>query len=149
MNFSLTPTPGYRNKQASISEYQTEHPFGRKRIYMPSASNAAASRSTTFNHLKNMTANSTNPNSQQAKFLVILYLMCCVVIVFWQYPITYVLLYPFMLIGTVFHEFGHAFMVCRNPKNLISLLNCFRFIFFINTDSDYGRNGRRHSNQPE
>lgn len=54
-----------------------------------------------------------DPSKEQARTLLVLFLMCCFVTVAWQFPLTYLLLYPFMLISTVFHEFGHAFMVQR------------------------------------
>lgn len=54
-----------------------------------------------------------NPSKDQARTLLVLFLMCCFVTVAWQFPLTYLFLYPFMLISTVFHEFGHAFMVQR------------------------------------
>lgn len=76
---------------------------------------------------------------EQADILLILYLLCCTVIVAWQYELTYALLYPFCLISTIFHEFGHAFMVLYSSSNMYILCNAI--------DKGHWWHSRRHPNQ--
>lgn len=51
------------------------------------------------------------PNDQQRRILWIIGGMLLVITVMYQFHITRLVLYPFEIIGTVFHEFGHALTV--------------------------------------
>ena len=51
------------------------------------------------------------PDKEQRKTLLILAAMFVVIIVMFQWSVTRLILYPFAIISTVFHEFGHALAV--------------------------------------
>lgn len=57
---------------------------------------------------------STNP--EQRRILWILGLQSILIILMYQWSLTRLFLYPFQLISTVFHEFGHALMVRVQTK---------------------------------
>lgn len=50
------------------------------------------------------------PNSDQMRHLITFVVMLVAISFAYQFHLTRLLLYPFELISTVFHEFGHAFM---------------------------------------
>lgn len=50
------------------------------------------------------------PTSEQMRHLMAFLVMLVVISIAYQFHLTRLLLYPFELISTVFHEFGHAFM---------------------------------------
>ena len=51
-----------------------------------------------------------HPSSEQKKHLNAFVIMIIGITVAYQFPVTKLLLYPFELVSTVFHEFGHAFV---------------------------------------
>jgi hypothetical protein len=50
------------------------------------------------------------PTREQTRHLVSFAAMLVVIVVFYQFRVTRLFLYPFELVSTVFHEFGHALM---------------------------------------
>lgn len=50
------------------------------------------------------------PTKEQSAILTLLALQMVVIVIVYQFSLTRILLYPFALLATVFHEFGHAFM---------------------------------------
>lgn len=52
-----------------------------------------------------------NPTPEQRRILMIIGIQVLVITFMYQWRVTRWLLYPFELIGTVFHEFGHVLMV--------------------------------------
>lgn len=52
-----------------------------------------------------------NPTEEQRRILMIIGIELVIIVVLYQWRATRWLLYPFELIGTVFHEFGHAMTV--------------------------------------
>jgi len=51
------------------------------------------------------------PDNEQKKILVVLAVQMVLIVVLYQWSLTKWVLYPFELISTVFHEFGHAAVV--------------------------------------
>jgi hypothetical protein len=52
-----------------------------------------------------------SPTVEQRRILMIIGIQVLVITLMYQWRITRWVLYPFELIGTVFHEFGHVLMV--------------------------------------
>lgn len=46
----------------------------------------------------------------QNKTLLVLGFFCVSTLICYQFTLTYILIYPFILVSTIFHEFGHALM---------------------------------------
>lgn len=46
----------------------------------------------------------------QNKTLLVLGIFCVSTVICYQFTLTYILIYPFILVSTIFHEFGHALM---------------------------------------
>lgn len=68
--------------------------------------------------LRNFTHNvkaGLSPSEEQKKTLQIISAMFVVICVLYQFRITRLILYPFEIISTVFHEFGHALVVLHAP----------------------------------
>lgn len=53
---------------------------------------------------------SLTPTNEQWSILTVLAIQTVIIIVFYQFRLTRMILYPFAIISTVFHEFGHALM---------------------------------------
>lgn len=56
-------------------------------------------------------ASQSKPDGQQRRILWIISAQLLFITVMYQWRITRMILYPFEIIGTVFHEFGHAITV--------------------------------------
>ena len=58
----------------------------------------------------------------QNKTLLVLALFCLSTLICYQFTITYMLIYPFILVSTIFHEFGHALMCALTGGSVKGIL---------------------------
>lgn len=65
---------------------------------------------TVAEHWNRFTAG-VSPDASQKKTLYTVGIMLAVITLMYQWRLTRLVLYPFDIIGTVFHEFGHALAV--------------------------------------
>lgn len=72
-----------------------------------------AGRMTVTEHLRRVT-DGVSPDASQKKTLYTVGIMLVIITFMYQWRITRLILYPFDIIGTVFHEFGHALAVYLN-----------------------------------
>lgn len=61
------------------------------------------------------------PTSEQWRHLISFLIMFISITVAYQFSLTRLLLYPFELVSTVFHEFGHAFMTILTGGHVSSI----------------------------
>lgn len=61
------------------------------------------------------------PTSEQSKHLITFGVMLLAITIAYQFTITRLILYPFELVSTVFHEFGHALMTLMTGGRVASI----------------------------
>ena len=131
--FTLTPTSEAEARSAEAYDLDSGKYASPRTGSIPIFSSTATSTTTSRRHPLDRYAASGNdswwhrlrsdlrPSKEQQTILTLLGIMLIVIIIGYQFWITRVMLYPFAILSTIFHEFGHAFMALLTGARMHSI----------------------------